>query len=166
MSSILKVSEIQDPTNGNTALAIDSTGDITTLKAPGTVIQTVTNTSTTTVTVSSTTPVNLIAVSITPKFANSVIHIEYYVSQIEIGKGSSNAYATVYLYDPSGNQLFRTVNGEVDYNSATHSGIGIHSPNSTSSQTYQTMIGTASGGTGTTHTNSGRYTIKATEIAQ
>ena len=166
MSSILKVSEIQDPTNGNTALAIDSTGDITTLKAPGAIIQTVTNTSDTNVTVNSTTPVNLIAVTITPKFANSVIHIEYNIGQIEIGKGSSNAYAAIYLNDPSGNQLFRTVNGEVDYNTATHSGIGIHSPNSTSAQTYQVTFGTASGGTGTTHTNSQRYTIKATEIAQ
>ena len=27
MSSILKVSEIQDPTNGNTALSIDSSGN-------------------------------------------------------------------------------------------------------------------------------------------
>ena len=30
MSSILKVSEVQDPTNGNTALTIDSSGNITT----------------------------------------------------------------------------------------------------------------------------------------
>jgi len=30
MSSILKVSEIQDPTNGNTALAIDSSGNVKT----------------------------------------------------------------------------------------------------------------------------------------
>lgn len=28
MSSILKVSEIQDPTNGNTALTIDSSGTV------------------------------------------------------------------------------------------------------------------------------------------
>ena len=166
MSSILKVSEIQDPTNGNTALAIDSTGDITTLKAPGTVIQTVTNTATTTVTVSSTTPVNLIAVSITPKFANSVIHVEYNIGQLEIGKGSSNAYSSVYLNDPDGSALMRTVNGQVDYNTGTHFGLGIHSPNSTSSQTYQLTLGTGSGGTGTTHTNGNRYTIKATEIAQ
>ena len=29
MSSILKVSEIQDPTNGNAALSIDSSGNVT-----------------------------------------------------------------------------------------------------------------------------------------
>ena len=30
MSSILKVSEIQDPTNGNTALTVDSSGRVLT----------------------------------------------------------------------------------------------------------------------------------------
>jgi len=35
MSSILKVSEIQDPTNGNSAMAVDSTGRVTTPNMPG-----------------------------------------------------------------------------------------------------------------------------------
>ena len=34
MTSILKVSEIQDPTNGNTALTIDSSGRILTPNRP------------------------------------------------------------------------------------------------------------------------------------
>lgn len=35
MTSILKVSEIQDPTNGNTAISTDSTGRVTTPNVPG-----------------------------------------------------------------------------------------------------------------------------------
>ena len=35
MSSILKVSEIQEPTNGNTAISADSTGRVTTPNMPG-----------------------------------------------------------------------------------------------------------------------------------
>ena len=35
MSSILKVSEIQDPTNGNTVISADSTGRVTTPNMPG-----------------------------------------------------------------------------------------------------------------------------------
>lgn len=159
MSSILKVDQIQ-LANGNTPTASDLGLNMT-----GTVIQTVTNTSTTLITATSTTPVNLIAVSITPKFANSVIHIEAYVGVLEIGIGSSNAYCSCYLNDPGGNQIARTVSGQAAYGTNTHSIFGTHSPNSTSSQTYQVTLGTASGGTGQVHTNGQRYSIRAMEIA-
>lgn len=159
MSSILKVDQIQ-LSNGNTPTA----GDLG-LNTTGTIIQTVTNSSTTTVTATSTTPVNLIAVSITPKFANSVIHIEAYIGTLEIGIGSSNAYCSCYLNDPSGNLIGRTVSGQMAFGTDTHTLFGTHSPNSTSSQTYQVTMGTASGGTGQVHTNSQRYSIRAMEIA-
>jgi hypothetical protein len=46
MSSILKVSEIQDPTNGNTAVSIDSSGRVLTPARPAFFARAVTNTST------------------------------------------------------------------------------------------------------------------------
>ena len=132
----------------------------------GAVIQTVTNTATSTVTANSTSNVDVITVSITPKFSNSVIHIEGYMGQLEVSVGSSNAYATVSIEDPSGNQLFRAGVGQSALNSEAVALLGIHSPSSTSSQTYTMKMSTGSGGTGSVHTNSQRYTIKATEIAQ
>ena len=73
MSSILKVGEIQDPTNGNTALTIDSAGNI---KNSGAVVQVQ---QTTTTTLSAVTAASFAAVgldvNITPKFADSKILI-------------------------------------------------------------------------------------------
>ena len=73
MSSVLKVGEIQDPTNGNTALTIDSAGNI---KNSGAVVQ-VQQTATTTLSVVSSASFAAVGldVNITPKFADSKILI-------------------------------------------------------------------------------------------
>ena len=143
------------------------TGDINYSNLPvGSVIQTITNTSTTTV---STTggPVNLITASITPKFATSVIHVEGYISRFDIIYGSSNAYGSIYLNNPSGSQITLGVVGSGAGNvGGVVSLFGNHSPNSTSSQTYTMLIGTSSGGTSSVSTDGQRYTIKLVEIAQ
>ena len=125
-----------------------------------------TNTSTSTVNSSSTSAVDLITVSITPKYSNSVIHIEGYIGHMQTSVGSSNAYATMRIKDPAGNTLARTVSGQVAYESSSFSGMGIHSPSSTSSQTYKLTISCASGGTASTSTDGQYYTIRCTEISQ
>ena len=131
---------------------------------PGHAIQIVTNTSTSTVNSSSTSPSDLITASITPQSTNSVIHIEGYVSRMQVSP-SSNAYASLYITDPAGNNLAIGVLGSAIGNSSPMSVFATHSPSSTSSQTYKIRISTASGGTSSTGTDGQRYTIKLTEIA-
>ena len=144
------------------------TGDINYSNLPvGSVIQTITNTGTTTVSTTSQTPQTLITASITPKFANSVIHIEGYISRFDIIYGSSNAYGGVYLNNPSGSQITLGVVGSGAGNvGGVVSVFGTHSPNSTSSQTYTMLIALSSGGTASVSTDGQRYTIKLVEIAQ
>ena len=142
------------------------TGDINYSNLPvGSVIQTITNTSTTVVSTTSG-PVNLITASITPKFANSVIHIEGYISRFDIIY-NSNAYGSVYLNNPSGSTITLGVVGSGAGNvGGVVSLFGTDSPNSTSSETYAMLIGTSSGGTTSVSTDGQRYTIKLVEIAQ
>ena len=139
--------------------------DATSIVAPGMVIQTVTNTSTTTVNSSSTSASDLITASITPQFTNSIIHIEGYVSRMQVVYGSSNAYASLYITDPAGNNLTIAVLGSAIANSSPMTVFATHSPSSTSSQTYKIRLSTSSGGTTSTGTDGQRYTIKLMEIA-
>tara|TARA_B100001057_G_scaffold188656_1_gene189475 strand:- start:83 stop:688 length:606 start_codon:yes stop_codon:yes gene_type:complete len=132
----------------------------------GHVIQTVTNTSTSTVNSSSSSASDLITASISPKFSNSVIHIEGYVSRMQVVYGSSNAYASLYITDPAGNNLTTAVLGSAIANSSPMAVFATHSPASTSSQTYKIRLSTSSGGTTSTGTDGQRYTIKLTEVAQ
>jgi hypothetical protein len=145
------------------SLVVTDTGG---LKVPGQPVQIVTNTATSTVNATSTSDVDLITVSITPKYSNSVIHIEGYVGHVNTTVGTSNAYSTVRIKDPSGNTLCRAVTGQAGAESASIAALGIHSPSSTSSQTYKLTIANASGGTGTSSTDGQYYTIKCIEIAQ
>ena len=131
----------------------------------GSVLQTVTNTATSTVNATSTSDVDLITVSITPKYSNSVIHIEGYIGHMNTTVGTSNAYSTLRIKDPAGNTICRAVTGQAAYESTSFAILGIHSPSSTSSQTYKLTIANASGGTGTSSTDGQYYTIKATEIS-
>ena len=132
----------------------------------GHVIQTVTNTSTSTVSTSSTSASDMISASISPKFSNSVIHIEGYVSRMQVVYGSSNAYASLYIADPAGNFLTTCVVGSAIANSSPMSIFATHSPSSTSSQTYKLRFSNSSGGTSSCGTDGQRYTIKLIEIAQ
>ena len=133
----------------------------------GHVIQTVISTSTSNISTTSTTPQTVTTASITPKFATSIIHIEGFVSRLEIVYGSSNAYASLYLRDPSADTITLGVSGNSSSSNSSPATIfGTHSPNSTSSQTYTMLISIASGGTTSTSTDSQRYTLKLTEVAQ
>lgn len=74
MTSILKVSEIQDPTNSNTALTINATGDV---KIPGHVVQfqKYQAASKGSGTLTSTSYVSDGEISITPKYSDSILAI-------------------------------------------------------------------------------------------
>ena len=151
-----------------TKLNNQSLNAVTTAGIPirtGSVLQTVTNTSNSTVSEATTNLEDLLTISITPQFANSIIQIEAYVGVLQVSAGSSNAYGQVVLSDPQGNQLFRAVTGQAGYNTETYSLFGIHSPNSTSQQTYKISISTSSGGTSNVSTDGQRYSIRAMEIA-
>jgi len=85
MTSILKVSEIQDPTNSNTALTIDANGNV---NIPGHVVQVVSATKTDTLSTSSDSFVDVtgLSVNITPSSATSKI----FVTVSAIGAGTIN----------------------------------------------------------------------------
>ena len=168
--STLTVQNIQGSASSSNTISVASghkiSGDAGSIVAPGQVIQTVNNTSTSTINTSSTTPSDLITASISPKFNNSVIHIEGYVSRMQVVYGSSNAYASLYITDPAGNNLTTGVLGSAIANSSPMCIFATHSPSSTSSQTYKIRISTSSGGTTSCGTDGQRYTIKLMEIAQ
>ena len=134
------------------------------LNVSGHVIQTVVNTATTNVSTTSTTAQDLISASITPLFTDSTIHVEGFISRLEI-VFNSNAYASMYLIDPAGNDFTTGVSGNSGHSNSSPAIIfGTHSPNSTSSQTYKLMFSTASSGTTSTSTDSQRYSIILREI--
>jgi len=74
MTSILKVSTIQDPTNSNTALTIDGAGRVTATNIDlpsGTVVTAVSNYSTTTAVHSSTSYLDVVSVTCTAKYSSA-----------------------------------------------------------------------------------------------
>ena len=160
---------VSDSSNA-TAITISS-GEVLTLAqalptsnlGSGAVIQTVINTATTTVNSTSTSPSDLITASITPQFTDSIIHIEGFVSRMQIVV-NSNAFASLYITDPDGNNLTIAVLGSAISNSSPMSAFATHSPSSTSSQTYKIRLSKASSATQSTGTDSQRYSIKLTEI--
>ena len=169
MASTLKINNLDSASGTTITIPTGKTlvgTDTGSVKVPKMVVQMVTNTSTSTVNATSTSDVDLITVSITPKYSNSVIHIEGYIGHMNTTVGSSNAYSTMRIKDPSGNTLCRVVSGQAAYESSSFAALGIHSPSSTSSQTYKLTISNASGGTGTSSTDGQYYTIRCTEIAQ
>lgn len=115
MTSILKVSEIQDPTNSNTALTINATGDV---NIPGSVIQVVkriTNGGKGT-TSSSYADIDQY-IDITPKFANSLILVSW--SALFYVGGAAVGYATVFRTLTGGSAVNMYNNGDYDTNSST-----------------------------------------------
>ena len=114
MSSILKVSEIQDPTNGNTALTINSSGEIhssgsvvqcqlqtRTIGNTGTDADITTQTLTTTPGLADATAIN--TVSITPKFSDSKILMQW--SGMLHMNGSAGQGADVFFTKDDSNLL-------------------------------------------------------------
>ena len=142
-------------------------GDINYSNLPvGSVIQTVVGTSTTLVSTTSGTAQDLLSVSITPKFTNSLITLEGYISRFDISY-NGNAYGSVYLLNPAGSGITTAVAGDAGHNNANIISVfGNHSPNSTSSQTYKLAMSTASGATTSVNTDSQRYSLILKEIAQ
>ena len=172
--STLTVQNIQGSSSSSNTINVASghkiSGNVThgtsSVFPAGHVIQTVNSTSTSTVSTSSNTAQALISASISPKFTNSVIHIDGYIGRFQLGYGSSNAYGTITMLDPSDNTLAEGVGGSAIANSMPIAIHAVHSPNSTSSQTYELRLAAASGGTGTVSTDGQRYSLKLTEIAQ
>ena len=168
--STLTVQNIQGSSSSSNTISVASghkiSGAAGSIVAPGQVIQIVNSTSTSTVSTSSNTAQALISASISPKFTNSVIHVDGYIGRFLLGYGSSNAYGTIVMLDPSDNTLAEGIGGSNIANSVPVAIHAVHSPNSTSSQTYELRIATASGGTGTVSTDGQRYSLKLTEIAQ
>ena len=155
MSSILKVSEIQDPTNGNTALAIDSTGDITTLKAPGSVIQVqkVGHSTHQNNTSSSYADTGLQG-SITPKFSNSLILIIVSANGSTAGANSSENAVRLYRSAPTTATVQEIQRGLLLYGASGgnhqgtyHAGVTMFdTPSTTSTCTYKWQNKVISGG--------------------
>jgi len=169
MTSIIKADNISTVSgSGNitipTGVKVVGT-DTGSMVAPGQVIQVVENNTTATISTTSTTPVTMMTLSITPKQSTSKI-ILMASTPLAVSVGSSNAYASFYIYDPSGNQLSRTVTGQAGYNSDQHALFATHSPGSTSAQAYAIKMGSSSGGTGTVTTDQQRYNFVIMEIAQ
>ena len=132
---------------------------------PGHIIQVQETTSTTLKSTSSTTPIVMTSITITPVQSTSKM-ILMASCPLAVSVGSSNAYASMYIYDPGGNQISRSVTGQAGYNSDQHALFAVHSPGSTSPQTYNLSMSSSSGGTGTVSTDGQRYNFIIMEQAQ
>jgi len=152
------------PNNTGTIL----TSATTTGFPAGSVIQVVDGTSTSTVTNSTTTPVDLLTVSITPSSANNkILVIGSFACQIN---QTSNAYGQANIYrgvSATGTLLQRQFWGVA-------SNIGgyapfclcrLDSPSTTSAQNYSLSFATGSSGTSSVSTDGARYTLTLMEIA-
>jgi len=175
MTSIIKADNISTVSgSGNINLNTNMTlptgvkvvgTDTGSIVAPGHVIQVAEFNSTTTQSTSSTTPIIMGTITFTPKQSTSKM-ILMASTPLAVAVGSSNAYASFWIYDPAGNSLARTVTGQAGYNSDQHACFATHSPGSTSAQAYTIRMGSSSGGTGTVSTDGQRYNFVIMEIAQ
>ena len=143
MTSILKVSTIQDPTNSNTAISIDAAGKVTApnlVMPAGSVIQvTPISYSNTQYSSASTSWVALAAptVTMTPKYSTSKIHVIWQVNVYNVqGHGISTRLlegSTVVW--GSGNPSYETYHGSTDaYHQLGHT--AELSAGSTNARTY------------------------------
>jgi hypothetical protein len=83
MTSILKVSEIQDPTNSNTAISIDAAGNVTApnlVMPAGSVVQVVNSFLNSQVVVGTNTTFTIATINFTPKSATSKILLQPYIA--------------------------------------------------------------------------------------
>ena len=160
MASTLSVSKIQGlstaaaPTTVEIASGHKLTGAAGSIVAPGSVIQTVSNSNGTAFTTTSTSYVNLISVSITPKFSNSkilitgtmfVTHRDYYDGRIKLvfdsGSGNTDISGALYMVRENGhpNLGFSTNTWGRDcglYGAVPYVLNFEHSPNTTNQVTY------------------------------
>jgi len=167
MTSILKVSEIQDPTNSNTALTIDASGNV---NIPGHVVQVVQGEYSTVVTASSTSYIATgLTASITPTSTSSKILV--LVSHPSIDKRTNDTYLGLRLNRDG--SLIKEITRQDMFNNQTNttsSNISytyLDSPNSASALTYSTVFNSGAGNAQVSiNWNYGASTLTLMEIAQ
>ena len=166
MSSVLKVSEIQDPTNGNTALTINSSGK---LLSAGHVVQVKSTRFKTNFNMSSTTfGATGHTVSITPSSTSSKIFIvctggSWYIS-------AGHAFETIYRGSTNlgdGVNGISRKNGDSGSQYSPHAMQVLDEPNTTSALTYQAYVRVETSGNTTywSYPGYGYVTMTAFEIA-
>lgn len=183
MASILKVNTVQDATNSNTAMTINSSGVV---HIPGHVIQTVTGASTSEMSFNNSsfvaTPVNL---SITPKFSTSKILImfsaplyanveaQHAIATVfrETGTASSQAVISGTNLNASSAWGFGSVHGDTSGNTMVNisgniNGMVEDNPSTTSTLRYTIAVRNHVSGTNYFSVNSMKATLVAQEIAQ
>ena len=154
MSSILKVSEIQDPTNGNSALTINSSGHV---HIPGSVVQLAESSWTSAFSTSSTTDV-----AVTTQLATSPLnsmtarfnHAVYSVGNGNLDPVYSLCLEVLEIGAAGTRGAIRTLQNQVEGGSSSNSGgFGIplninyvDSPATTSQITYSLKVRADSGG--------------------
>ena len=169
MASILKVNTIQDATNSNTAMTIDSSGSV---NMPGSVIQVVSSEIGASGDIS-TTSTSFVdtghSVTITPKFSTSKVLVTLMggrmtygtVNQISVNILASingGSYADVILAVD-----LLTMNSTYGLNMATQK---LHSPNTTGPVIYKTQFGSGNGAQQLYTSSNCVVTLTAMEIAQ
>ena len=147
MSSILKVSEIQDPTNGNTALTINSSGK---MLSAGHIVQVVeaTGLSASAISTSSTSFVDATgySITITPTSTTSKILLLAQLNMQQDAGSNVNARGYVNWSLSDNTELYRNFIGSYDNNATNHNIYQsvnmqvIHSPATTSATTYKIRI--------------------------
>ena len=173
MSSILKVSEIQDPTNGNSALTIDSSGNVTApqnLISPGHILQTTVVSSGTNVSTSSTSYQTIWSDQSITMIGNNKLLVMVFLTGLKFA--NSDARMTLkYFQDGTGTiEMFRDAGytlSDVRYPAAA----ACQSATLTAGQTYTINAKYASVNGGTVEINSpfndaGQSTMIIQEIAQ
>ena len=148
MTSILKVSEIQDPTNSNTAISIDATGKVTApnLTSPGHVVQVVYNELTSSGSASGGSWQTILSATITPSSASNKIIVTgtTMVSHLtggalEFGLRLFNGTSAVVQGDSNGSSTRTFLNKSIadeGYNSFSTSMSAMETAGTTSAKTY------------------------------
>ena len=152
MASILKVNTIQDATNSNTAMTINSSGNV---NIPGSVIQVVTNETSSIATFSSSSYTQALSINFTPKFSNSIVVHHFWgktsMNNTDYNKGSDCRWLrdSTVLYSQSLTNYFNRGDFSSDYypNFNWHF---VDTPNTTSQVTYK-FEGRSYGGNGSNH---------------
>jgi len=168
MTSILKVSEIQDPTNSNTAISIDATGKVTApnlVMPAGSVIQVVSNFTKADINTTSTSFVSTgLSASITPTSTSSKVLVIVSVGSWYVSANS--AFGTVFrdttnIGDSSAGLM--QVYQNASYAPSTCQ--VLDAPASTSSLTYAVHFRAVGGTSYVSYSTYGHFTITLMEIA-
>lgn len=169
MTSILKVSEIQDPTNSNTALTIDANGNV---NIPGHVVQVVTGSTATAATSTTSTYADTgLSAAITPTSSSNKILVV--VNQQGCQKYGSNTGLALKLFRGTTElvkfegQFGINTNTSYDFNGGGCGVTYLDAPSTTSATTYKTQLANrnSAGGVGV-QADSATSTITLMEIAQ